>query len=975
MNVQTPLAPSAPGNFTRDGAEERPAESKSSGPAVPAKADDTRADEPARLRMNVQTPLAPSAPGNFTRDVAEERPAESKSSGPAVPAKADDTRGDELARLRILEKLALRSENGNVPLPFLMRVLVATATNTASQSPACIILPDVEGIAELVAAIVSIEKLREDWPSLKGSFIKDALRPGISLRSVADGKVIGFDDIEQSNGQEWVSLRYSDAEGRRTQGKLIVQREVIFGLEPTERKRPFLKSGEKPDDPTPTPFDVVADARTCGNTHLIRNRVILFGSRQKFEETLSVAPLIVSKGREAGISAAAFKKFVWGYVDETGKAVVTHPQGATGAPLVAVTRDALLLSEALSKSATSGLTLITSRLELVRRNLEAIQRFAESNRVLLLAAAESRDEARKLRDSGWAVWEPRGWELKIDESQTPLGLPGMHQSLRSLSSDRNTSNVSMSPVRSIALQAAFEHFSALGRLLPLDDVGFDLRLDEMRGACSDLFFSMTSLVQIPEDDERAHIKELTSTIRDRISHAARSLGPAAAEHAEKLVASSVEFLAYVDEHLFTPKGEALLDIARGKRGNSIVPYEFVTGSIANRDRLKRFLETNNETHQCLTVQAVRDLTDGAPIAVFSLMHRAAFNRLMDPRPSHEIVFAGYEFELDLYERRLRYRDRLRDRLGLDEAPRSELTGLPPNEFGNRDYEAAEKSILLNAETDDSEDPTLKNFDSATGIRTGAIRRPTINRKPGEDLVQARFVTFCGSSWAAFTEDHGVLAIQRDADSNSRVAHMDVADLSVGAVLIIRESGDKDVIREMAEHEIGEQAYTSIRNISALWKRALLQSNLSPSEVRRRLARVGINRSLVAVRGWLHDENRIGPRSESDVLGIAETFPLDGATDRDWERCVSAISELRGLHLRVGQKLTGILARQCQTVLIDAAEHEQRVELDFGAAWIVEIGEIDDNLSEWPASSVNRLNWTVRDHSSSGTAEALLEAAL
>ena len=224
--------------------------------------------------LNVLTPLAPPVPGNFTRDGAEERPAESKSPGPAVPAKANDARGDELARLRILEKLALRSENGNVPLPFLMRVLVATATNTASQSPACIVLPDVEGIAELVAAIVSIEKLREDWPSLKGSFIKDALRPEISLRSVADGKVIGFDGIEQSNGQEWVSLRYSDAEGRRTQGKLIVQREVIFGLEPTERKRPFLKSGEKPDDPTPTPFDVVADARTCGNTHLIRNRVI-----------------------------------------------------------------------------------------------------------------------------------------------------------------------------------------------------------------------------------------------------------------------------------------------------------------------------------------------------------------------------------------------------------------------------------------------------------------------------------------------------------------------------------------------------------------------------------------------------------------------------------------------------------------------------------------------------------------------------
>ena len=42
---------------------------------------------------------------------------------------------------------------------------------------------------------------------------------------------------------------------------------------------------------TLTPFDVVADARTCGNTHLIWNRVILFGSRQKFEEGAALSQL------------------------------------------------------------------------------------------------------------------------------------------------------------------------------------------------------------------------------------------------------------------------------------------------------------------------------------------------------------------------------------------------------------------------------------------------------------------------------------------------------------------------------------------------------------------------------------------------------------------------------------------------------------------------------------------------------------
>ena len=43
--------------------------------------------------LNVRTPRTPPVPNNFTWYGANERPAESKSPGPAVPAKADDPAG------------------------------------------------------------------------------------------------------------------------------------------------------------------------------------------------------------------------------------------------------------------------------------------------------------------------------------------------------------------------------------------------------------------------------------------------------------------------------------------------------------------------------------------------------------------------------------------------------------------------------------------------------------------------------------------------------------------------------------------------------------------------------------------------------------------------------------------------------------------------------------------------------------------
>ena len=73
--------------------------------------------------------------------------------------------------------------------------------------------------------------------------------------------------------------------------------------------------------------------------------------------------------------------------------------------------------------------------------------------------------------------------------------------------------------------------------------------------------------------------------------------------------------------------------------------------------------------------------------------------------------------------------------------------------------------------------------------------------------------------------------------------------------------------------------------------------------------------------------RIGPRSKADVLAIAEAFPIQGAGERRWDECADAIVEVRGLHLSAGAKLTHILATQCENVLVDAAEHERRVELD------------------------------------------------
>jgi len=868
------------------------------------------------------------------------------------PAHNRGTQGVGIANLRILDRLAVEGSDRIGPLPFMLRVLVAAAVTPGVAAPVCIVLPDVDGVAEIVAAIVSLITLQDEWPQLRERFLREELQRGVHLRSVADGKIIGFLGIDD----DFVRLRYVDAEGAKTKAALLIPSEMVFGLEPTERKRPIFKSGEKPQKPLLTTFDLVAGTRTFGNTGIIRNRIILLGSAQRFQDALKQAAIIAA-GDFNGAKVRAFKKFVWGHLDESRKAIVTNPYGTTGEPLVAVTQDVLLLQRAPSGESHSGKILISGRFELVRRNLETVRRFGDGNRIVVFAPAERRDEARRLRESGWFVWEPGGGEMRAGDSRVRLrGLPGVSRSLRSLYADLRQPSFSTISARSDALREAFEHLRALGHVLPSDEAEMDRRLEEIRHGSSDLFFSISSWLGTPGPDDVEHAHGLISVLKNNYQHAEQCLGTEGARHITSLLQCVERFVVGLDGSAMTPKGAALLGIAQ-RVWETSQRHAFVTDFATDRDRVTRFLEKNGHPdHQCLTIQALRDAKGIFQIIAFGLVRQEGFARFVDPWPGRDVTFAGYDYEIEVYERRLAQRSRLRNRLGLDDGPRSQITGLAPTDFGPRQYVDQNGG---SGAAPDPQDAVLSGLDRAAGSRRTTPRRPVLARRPGELTIQARYMSFCGTSWAAFTEEHEVLAIRGLIGTTSTVIEMDVPDLAVGTRIIIRESGDKDVIREMAEHEIGESAYTALRERAALWKCAIRQSNLEPQQIVKRLARVGVNRSLATIRGWLNSESRIGPRSKADVIGISEAFPLEGASDRRWEDCASAIADVRGLHLSVGAKLTGILARQCQNVLIDAGEHEQRVELDFGAVWIVEIAEIDDAVSDWPVSSVNRLNWFER----------------
>jgi hypothetical protein len=207
-----------------------------------------------------------------------------------------------------------------------------------------------------------------------------------------------------------------------------------------------------------------------------------------------------------------------------------------------------------------------------------------------------------------------------------------------------------------------------------------------------------------------------------------------------------------------------------------------------------------------------------------------------------------------------------------------------------------------------------------------------------------------------TEQHEVVLFSHDAKRGLAVRDANVSELKRGDRIIVREGGDRDVIRLIAEEHKGAKGYAVLRHNAALWRRAILATSGDATFVRRKLEDFGVRRNPMTIRGWIKSDTMIGPRSLDDLQAIAKAFPLAGVKQADWKACADAIDELRALHIWAGFHLTDALTAKCGKMLFEPSDTELAVDLGVGMVWVLEVASIEGQARECPVSYVNRLQW-------------------
>jgi hypothetical protein len=880
----------------------------------------------------------------------------------AIAPAVDATRADAGSHTKIrinptlLDSILIENGGLHLSMPHIARLVVSTTLQTKATDPICIILPSTEHVAQFTAILASLQCLASDFSDNQKHFVDRYFTPGSSVRILPDGNVFVVGEKSTGLGIDGIFLGFTEKETLIGDGRRLAPNGELFRYEPTTRQLPKSKRSIKFNDPERTKVDELAGVRTFGNSGLNKNRIILVGSQKEFGRVLERLALVSEDSNQVRKPLA--DRFAWGNFDENGQPFALYPEGSGGAPLVAIARDLAELERAsLHPEIEAGSQIIlTDRLEHVLKNLDLANRVGERQRLIVFVDGRKRADALNLRKNGWKVWEPQPWELLSPleaVEPTKTGLLGFDRTQHSASAEQRP-GLAYLPKSAPALSSAYELLGTLGEFLGAESAVDDLRMQASMETIREIFYSVANWLSVPASAQLAECSASLQHLRGEKTYVARYLGPDAGSAVGAFADAIEGFVTSPRKGGITPKGEALLELARNAALNPTLKQVLVTGSRQSREEADAFLTANNIDLQCKLATELTDGDEFLSAISFSVLRRDMFEKFIDPWPSKEIVLAGYDFEVNLYKQRLRSRASQKRRLELNPDVRTLLTSLPAASFGSPS--PADADNLLPDTTPDLQSEPFERF-SRLG-KSDAPRSIRIDVSSNEQSEDAHIVRFVGQSWMPMAVDYRpVCLIQGGSDGRkSGVEHIEISDLRPGMRIIVREGGEKDVIKAVAQDICGDERYDRLWKRASLWREALKSDGSDPARVARRLQESGVRRHIVTLRSWLTNPSLIGPRSEDDVLAIAKAFPLEGKSSADWKGCCEAISELRGLHLSAGTRLADHLVARCGRMLLEPTETETAVEFQLGTVWILEVADVEPATRSAPSGLINRLQW-------------------
>lgn len=228
----------------------------------------------------------------------------------------------------------------------------------------------------------------------------------------------------------------------------------------------------------------------------------------------------------------------------------------------------------------------------------------------------------------------------------------------------------------------------------------------------------------------------------------------------------------------------------------------------------------------------------------------------------------------------------------------------------------------------------------------------------KETKPAQYVSFTGDSYAYLTPSHAVPILTGVVSSGSseKVRWSTVKSLEIGDIVLFRDSGEGNVLREVAEKTIGVQAYADLRQNANLWRIPLQKLGGNAKLVTKFLAERGLKRDWQTINSWLFDPDHIGPSDVQDIILIGKITGDQSLIDKA-DEIMFDIQEVRKQHVLAGHALSDMVLEHIPEDLEDISSMETELNLDIGTVWLVTVEHIEKPGRSYPSQYTNFLRWS------------------
>ena len=801
----------------------------------------------------------------------------------------------------------------------LLRDLAFVKTGT----PTVILLPEIDLVGELIALLCARE--RSAFLPLSPDALLGSLKCGDRVRILPDEGIFAFGGTE--SGGFWLSPLSSRTKG----GRFWIPEKEALRLEPTRRKRPLGEANRHDWAPLkPTEWDQFTQCALRGNAALAQLSVVLVGARKDFADALGRLGFAYGLGN---IARGVATGLPWGRVDDSGDFELLQPQAASGQPLIAVARDHVSARRLADRYEPGSLLIVSVRPDDALSDRTSVETLAERHSCLVLAPGRVREDFLLRRSENWLVTELSGSPVL---KAVPVGIRALDRVVAA--SGWMGRPPGSFPQRSRELEDAFGQLNDFNVVVAAHSEDDD-EVSEAARILQQMFFQASDWLAAPTPEDLEELATDLNALLRLIPRLQSIAGRRAAEAARGIVAALERFVQKVALERTTPKGDCLQRLAETAQMSPSYRQIIVTGQRRTAKTIVAFLEVFGAPMTCVTPVELMPMQDVQRINVLSVMRRESFARLVDPWAAPDIMFLGYKHEVDIYQKRLAMRQRLIDRLRPDASMLAKLPLL----------------AALGATVSQAPLPVspLQQLEPLASIPRPS-RRPEL--RADEQTRRARFCRFAGRSWMAMTDDHSVARLQTGLGQKAQLIATRCDHLETGDLILVREGGGKDIVREVAEQLAGREAYDRRRRQAGHWRRALQASGHTAEQLRRLLAEEGLERGLPTLRYWMAEEGPIGPSNPDAAIPLIAASLGNNPESSTWKVCCEAIHDVRRWHLGAGSRLTRILMDECGAAILEHSDNETAFKLSVGTVWLLQLEHLERERQPWPYTQVNRIQW-------------------